>query len=106
LRFSVIVRPFHKASTRLPLSSASLAFQSMGLNSTSAPRPLGRFTRQVDVETDQLVLLVAETHRRKIVVEADDDPGDRSRLGRRGLRRFLLATAKQQDAGRQRGEQQ
>ena len=34
LRFSVIVRPFQSASTRLPISSASLAFQSIGLNST------------------------------------------------------------------------
>ena len=37
LRFSVIVRPFQSASTRLPISSASLAFQSIGLNSTCTP---------------------------------------------------------------------
>src|SRR5690606_925464 len=34
LRSSVMVRPFQSTSTRLPLSSASLALQSMGLNST------------------------------------------------------------------------
>src|SRR5574344_2840475 len=37
LRSSVMVRPFHSASTRLLASSASLALQSMGLNSTSTP---------------------------------------------------------------------
>ena len=40
LRFSVIVRPFQSASTRLPISSASLAFQSIGLNSTCTPMRL------------------------------------------------------------------
>ncbi len=40
LRSSVIVRPFQSASTRLPDSSASLALQSIGLNSTSTPMRL------------------------------------------------------------------
>lgn len=67
LRSSVIVRPFQSASTRLPDSSASLALQSIGLNSTSTPMRLAA-SRAMSMSKPTVVLVVAEAHRREVVV--------------------------------------
>lgn len=85
-----------------------MAFQSIGLNVTSALfERLPASLAKIDVEGDDFVLLVAETHRREVVVETDDD-----RRGRCGSRQagagagagssFLPRRRAERSAGRQR----
>ncbi|MNN49115.1 hypothetical protein D3C81_1636230 [compost metagenome] len=57
LRSSVMVSPFHSTSTRLPFSSASLALQSIGLNSTVMPRRrLASFAISISKPTSSLLV--------------------------------------------------
>jgi hypothetical protein len=56
-----------------------------GLELDLHAQALGGLARQVDVEADQLVLVVAKAHGRKVVVQADDDLGGQGRRRRRGL---------------------
>ena len=70
-------------------------------------KALGGLTGEVDVETDQRTLFIAEAHRREIVVEADDNFGNRSgsRRGRGSGRRFFLLAASAQSQGENKGQQ-
>ena len=75
-----------------------------GLEFHFQAQALGGFLGHVDVKADQLVLLVAKTHGREVVVQADDDFGDsRWRGCGGGCGGLLLGATSQHGAQGQQG---
>ena len=60
---------------------------------------------QIDVKADQLVFVITKTHRREVVVQADDDGFDRHRGRCCRNRLFLFAAARHDESSHQARDQ-